>query len=307
MKPELEHVLSLLPEDTRAAAKELFEKNPEFAAGFLRQSDYDANLDRMKKEHAEKLKLVEQGEQRLSRAVEDWNTSKKAYDEQVETMRNASQPGTRSAEETIADLETQGAPAEETKKLAKELEELRKSIITKKDLDELGKSVGAEIEAKYWKQGFPAAVNAAQLRADIAARHRRDFNEELNWDELENAAKGTEVKFGSLQALYDYHTRDKRQAKAFDDRLKKEVAEAQEKVRQEERARLTQGAAFPAGGPVGRAAWMQAQNEDEAASKARIEKLRLGEDNTAIAREMLTSFGKQGKVFLSPGNEGSSG
>ena len=214
----LEGVLKLIPEDKRAAAKELLGSNEQVLehAGqhVMMRDDYSRSWD----------KVVEYKGQ-----LDGW------YQEKLSTLEEAEKLKKRVAElekgggsQPPKDDDGDGGEGVAGSATLKRLEASLKDTITRDEATKALSQTAAQLQQD--------TLSYAQALNDLSFQHWTDFNERLNTTELIESARKNRTTLG---AAYTELTRDRYQSKAKkddEDRIKKIIDDTRKKVMEEVRS-----------------------------------------------------------------------
>lgn len=225
----LEELLKTLPADVQTQQRAILEKHPALGEGWLRQADYDRQMN----EGKAKIKNAEE--------VQDWFKRTKPVHEQVVKDLNEAQEKisrleaevTAKAAEAAAAIAAAGGGSADAEKVAKAvMDNLGKTIPTKAELASL---IATETEKqanaardKFFKEDVPATLTFITGMNDVQFRYRDEFGKSL--DKKEFSKFMTDNKIADPIEAYEKYTEKARHDK--------ELESERVKIREEERLKL---------------------------------------------------------------------
>jgi hypothetical protein len=241
----LEELLKLIPDEKdREAQRQQLEKYEVLRSGYLRQADYDRNMNNWKKE---KTALEQEREKALgiAREWETWGKTNKPRHDQLltehealikerdELMQKVQEATARASLGLENDMDAQTvlkAVQDEIGKRGYVSRQDIDTIIAQKAAelakDEVAKTLEAERKV-FFEQTFPQATRFQLDLNSVQFKHQRGFNEDLNVDEFLQYMK--DKKLTNVNEAYESFMAPKK----MELEIKQRVAAEVEKLKKE--------------------------------------------------------------------------
>lgn len=266
----------MAPED--AANFKVFEnlqaKYPALAEGYLRQSDYDKNMNKSKAELEKALATEKEWKQwagdnlpiheKLLKSSLEWDDQKKQLEQQLTEARAA-----RSAAggDTVDAAELARRVQEEVGKLGFASKSEMDTVIAQQSAKMAKEETAKEIAAankRFYEETLPASINFNMDAAEIAMQHMREFNGEPI-DRTKFSEFMAERKISEPKKAYEEFVRPQRDKIALDAEVAKQVAAKEAELKQQySGSSLAGGGGLPPGLQPKGAVQMKMEKDAEA-------------------------------------------
>ncbi len=249
----LELTKHMAPDDAKVF-ENLLTKHPTIGDGWLRQADYDRNLNKSKAELEEARSKSEQWQtwardnvpihEQLVKSYSELEQQQKDLQDQLEKARAARSAG---GDDTVDAAELKSRVQEEVNKLGfaskAEIDKIINDQAVKLAREEASKEVAAA-QKKFYEETLPASINFNMDAAEIAMQHMREFDGKPI-DRVEFSNFMTERKILEPKKAYEEYVRPQRDKI----QLEKSISDAV-KAKEEELVKQYSGSGIPGGGMV---------------------------------------------------------
>lgn len=232
----LEEMLALIEDQKdRDSLKVLLEKHEvlrERNEGYLRQSDYDKNFNKIKEEREQEAIALQNARDRAAK-WEKWAKDNQPIHENLLTEYKKKEQQVKDLEEKVAEAAAshgnngdKGGEVDEAKLMERVKAEIEKrGFVSKADVTaialEEAKKLASEREAAFFKETLPASMEYSAKMGDFAFDHREEFGE--RFDRTAFAKFVTDKKINDLDDAYKQFVTDRRTEKKIKEETDKRV------------------------------------------------------------------------------------
>ncbi len=253
----LELVKQLGDEKDRATVTEMLEKHEPLRAGYLRQADYDRNMNQVKAEREAEQKRLSEAEGQRDGWKVWWDKNKPIYDQTMKDHGTLQSDKQKLQEEMnrykAAHPEKTGegnnAPVDEAAltRLV-EAEVGKRGYVSTEQLAKIIDEKAQELNRTFLTQTMPGTMRFLSTVNQLHWRHRDEFGRPL--DETGLMKYMAENKVDDPERAYLEITKTDRE-KLHTEQKKQEEEKIREDERQKERSRQVPGAGAPPAGELG--------------------------------------------------------